>query len=749
MQMKGVGINEDDGLEREAAEISEEMRCKWSTTSQPRYLEKYTPISAEPIQLMKFQFDNKEYDTDHLKGEDRKRVLEELKQRFPAAAPPDIQEAIEILEQGISVEKIIRGDIPSGQTPITAAAAAVTPTETEEMEITDEDTIQIGGGVRFKVKTYNSMTDWIDGYCHKIDGKKYQVYVANRDNRALFGNYVWVDLDKEDKIEPYKEIGMRQPKRPRSDLPLPEAKGQEPTKEDRYSMISPFMLKYPVIFGPVLTPGGQVDLEDVRKAAGKQGLATIAGKATRGARKGREKQTAFVGKDTTAMLATRLYDPITNKGEWIIHGMTTPERDKKKKPLPLLTESKLEKKEKMDLDKNKSKYVFRQGGINPREEIVLPEGDTRKGMHAEAKAIRSKTWQQIIDETVKEFSPPTWPPKMRKIICLIINRSSCGSKIKSGHIGGCAAEIGEVFEEFWRKLKEHLGEEYIDSLKQEEIIRLEVSVGREYTHPGNIEGIFQHGGTVKVHRTYDFVEGKPQMTAGQIDFMERLYKLEQKVQSSKEQLKTKESPPEKRKKQESSEQAGEGLEGRESLGEVAAASSSGFNFAIIPSVSPRLEAAPPVVGSSEKTKDFLAILREHFISFDEIANRSVDDYPGVDQVLADFNIVHISGSGWLCYLRCILHAVGAGPDELVMVFNKLLDQRHDLSDVSGRGVETGSNLDKAIIEAIRTVVNRNVKPIIVVPKREGKYSIDETGIGNDQEVYLLHTGVHFSLLIKK
>ncbi len=230
MQMKGVGINEDDGLEREAAEISEEMRCKWSTTSQPRYLEKYTPISAEPIQLMKFQFNNKEYDTDHLKGEDRKRVLEELKQRFPAASPPDIQEAIEILEQGFSVEKIIRGDIPSGQTPITAAATAVTPTETEEMEITDENTIQIGGGVRFKVKIYNSMTDWIDGYCHKIDGKKYQVYVANRDNRALFGNYVWVDLDKEDKIEPYKEIGMRQPKRPRSDLPLPEAKGQEPTR---------------------------------------------------------------------------------------------------------------------------------------------------------------------------------------------------------------------------------------------------------------------------------------------------------------------------------------------------------------------------------------------------------------------------------------------------------------------------------------------------------------------------------------
>ena len=132
-------------------------------------------------------------------------------------------------------------------------------------------------------------------------------------------------------------------------------------------------------------------------------------------------------------------------------------------------------------------------------------------------------------------------------------------------------------------------------------------------------------------------------------------------------------------------------------------------------------------------------------------NASLQTMPGFKAVLEAYQIIYISGENWLCFVRSILMALGRAEQTLLQVHKQLRTiYGTGLIEVLGEGVETGSPLAEAILQAIFDVTGHDVGLTLVIPEKGGPPSTARGSVrGGSREIFLLHTGAHFSLLLPK
>lgn len=397
----------------------------------------------------------------------------------------------------------------------------------------EEYIVKPGDGVRFTQDNVN----WNDGYCVAIHENSCQVYIADKLISDLVGyRTINVPLDQVETDDQIRgRLGKKKTQASKTEWSASELATPEQIREAQplHSAISPFLLANPAFFGLVLRSGGFTGLEEFREVAESSGINVIASIGSRGKSKNKELDNAIVATDTSALLATRLDDLETGPGEWTIHGRA---EEEDAEDHPKLTESQLAKAKELDLADFRSTYIFQQGSTG-NEILNLPPKDKRTKLHAEAKAVRSLTWQHIVDETIREFSREeeeslveevsVKPETKRKIISIVINRSSCGSSKKgSGYGYGCAKELGDVITEFWDTLADHLGEERTARLRSEGLIQVEISVGGQYEFEGDLRYAANAGATTRLHPNYNYGLNSPEpLTKSRYNYIKTLAAL--------------------------------------------------------------------------------------------------------------------------------------------------------------------------------------------------------------------------------
>jgi hypothetical protein len=307
-----------------------------------------------------------------------------------------------------------------------------------------------------------------------------------------------------------------------------------------YSAITPLLLRNPLLFGHVLRTGGQISTRQIQEIAKARGIELSLNPTTKGRSRGKPPRQAIVAKDTSALLFTRLDDLKKGGGEWLLHGKSlrpddaseaqAPPRKRARTAAPecpVLTQTQLEALKKVNLSDFRRKYLFQQGSI-AGENLHLTAGPRRTELHAEAKVVNSPAWDHVVRQTIAEFrgqGNERRLPARRKIISIVISRSSCGSREKSGHTGGCAGEVARVISAFWRTLANALGGPYTERLKTSRRIEIQVSVGGKYKKSGKTETIVAAGASVHPHPTYDFLKDSPEpVTPGKYEYGKTLAK---------------------------------------------------------------------------------------------------------------------------------------------------------------------------------------------------------------------------------
>jgi hypothetical protein len=435
------------------------------------------------------------------------------------------------------------GGSPSGGGPTTAsssassasAVAVATASATSSAAPQADSVVREGDGVEFTVDN----RFWHNGYVTQIDGSTYHVFVDSKMVRELLPSTVLVPAGQVRTSPAIKsQLGSKRTKREKREYRADRLASAEQVREvqGQSAAVSPLLLRHPVLFGPVLRSGGHTGTEAVSEVGRLLGLSVSMPQGTRGKSKNRPLANAIVATDTNAMLLTRLDDATTGPGQWTLHGKAaaTDAADH-----PTLTETQLDAMRSVNLAEFRRRYVFSQGSV---------QGDSVSGigkrtqMHAEAKAVRSRTWRHIIDQTVVDFTPaasasssvasaslssasassaPAQAETRRKIIGIVINRSSCGGK--SGYRGGCAQELADVLAAFWTELGQRLGAERAARLRAQGLIRIEVSVAGQYENEGQIENTVRAGARLTLHPNFDFEHDMPEpLNLSRYQYMRRL-----------------------------------------------------------------------------------------------------------------------------------------------------------------------------------------------------------------------------------
>ena len=474
---------------------------------------------------------------------------------------PDAEER-EATDREAEAEEGVSAASPAKRRKVEEPSAKTAAKDDQGSEIVE------GEGVRFSVDGKN----WHDGYCTEIEGGAYTVFIADKIIKDHYG-YSSLHLRKNQLKSDSKiraRLGRKKTKSSKRDWSAAKLATREQQREvtGLHSSIAPLLLRHPVHFGQLLRTGGHVGSEEFQNVAKSLGIKVALKIATKGKSKNKQTPNAVVANDTSAILATKLDDLEKGPGEWLIHGKSpqseepavaekTPgkrsigaaskapakkargskqnaAKEESIEPVesetqcPVLTESELRKLKDFDLAAFKEKFVFQQGS-HSGEKLKLPEGDKRRSLHAEAKAVRSPSWDHILQQTIAQFRRPkgaTSLPSRRKIISIAINRSSCGTKKGSGHTGGCAGELSVVIAEFWAALSKALGPKYVADLRATGRIIVEVSVGGEYEKPGKTEDIAKSGATLRGHPTYDFAGNRPDpLTVRKHKYLQELGKV--------------------------------------------------------------------------------------------------------------------------------------------------------------------------------------------------------------------------------
>jgi|CXWL01.1.fsa_nt_gi hypothetical protein len=391
-----------------------------------------------------------------------------------------------------------------------------------------DSVVREGDGVQFTVDNVN----WHDGYVTLIEGSTYHVYVDGKLIRDHLGYSTVKVPARQVRTSPSikARMGAKRTKSSKREYRADRLASPEQVREvqGQYASVSPLLLRHPVLFGPVLRSGGHTGTEAVSAVGKDRGLSVSMPLGTKGKSRNRTLTNAIVATDTNAMLVTRLDDASTGPGQWVLHGKATA-RDAADHPT--LNETQLGATRSVDLAAFRRSYVFSQGATGG-EGLTDPRG--RKQMHAEAKALRSPTWRHIVEQTVAEFTPAssssasasTEPvaETRRKVIAIVINRSSCGSAKKgSGYTGGCAQELADVIAAFWATLGERLGVERAARLRAQGIIRIEVSGAGQYEYEGAIERTAAAGARLALHPNYDFDRDMPEpLSVARYQYLKRL-----------------------------------------------------------------------------------------------------------------------------------------------------------------------------------------------------------------------------------
>ena len=109
-----------------------------------------------------------------------------------------------------------------------------------------------------------------------------------------------------------------------------------------------------------------------------------------------------------------------------------------------------------------------------------------------------------------------------------------------------------------------------------------------------------------------------------------------------------------------------------------------------------------------------------FVQGEGSVNASLQTAPGFEAVLEAYQIIYISGENWLCFVRSILMALGRAEQTLLQVHKQLRTiYGTGLIEVLGKGVETGSPLAEAILQAIFDVTGNDVGLTLVIPEKGG------------------------------
>ncbi|MCG8459344.1 MAG: hypothetical protein MI919_23960 [Holophagales bacterium] len=404
---------------------------------------------------------------------------------------------------------------------------------------------------------------WRKGYIHRILGDgRYEI----KGDRNSFeqevigaGNAVRVRAES---LQPDTELAPRKKRATKkSGLKDAAAEVEQARAWSRYASITPLLLRHPLLFGWLLEHGGRVGTDAVKALAERTGVGRLEIPMVRkhvGAPP-EEKGDAFVYTDTTALLATRL-DELGDRGRGIGPWRVYP-RQVTAQQGPV-DENALGAEERTALTRFQDRFLFRQGRADAEALMNIPAVQGRNQMHAEAKAVRSQTWDRILRETIAELrgqlplgvqagavsAPPEAeparrespekgparesqakaeaPPIRRKIISIVINRSSCGKKGGkggSGYGGGCAQEVADAIRDFWTALGKALGADLVQRLRQEQRIVIEVSAAGRYSEEGMLSKIAEAGGRVTLHPTFDFEKGQPNpITAGRLGYLREL-----------------------------------------------------------------------------------------------------------------------------------------------------------------------------------------------------------------------------------
>lgn len=379
-----------------------------------------------------------------------------------------------------------------------------------------------GEAVQFYIENWGGIGGmWQNGYCLTINGEQcevtfYDKKIAETYNRPTSFTVPTRLVRTNQAIR--EQLGKTRGKT--SDASPDESTLATPKQQEKarglYSAVNPLLQSNPIFFGHLLKQGGFVDTQTIKNYAqtGKFGV-TIPQNTKK---KGRKKERSYIfrASNTSALLATHLEDTRTGAQGWTVHGKT---KDSKGKEHYRTDEQKLRNKAKFNLQHIEDRYFFFQGKIL-KENLLLPESDPRDELHAEAKAVRSRTWRNIVEETVLEFrefrtdqsgekgAPPEVP--LKKIISIVINRSSCGAKNKSGYTGGCSGEVADVVGEFWATLAsdDNLGAALTAHLRNSGLLQIEVSFGGKYKKEGALAQIRAAGASTRLHQQYNFSTGQ-------------------------------------------------------------------------------------------------------------------------------------------------------------------------------------------------------------------------------------------------
>jgi hypothetical protein len=395
-----------------------------------------------------------------------------------------------------------------------------------------DSVIREGDGVQFTTDGRN----WHDGYVTLLRGSIYDVFIDSKMVREMYP-YSTVHLSA-DQVRTSPAIkarmGAKRTKSSKREYRPDRLASPEQVREvqGQYASVSPLLLRHPVLFGPILRSGGHTGTAAVSAVGKDRGMSVSMPLGTKGKSRNRPLTNAIVATDTNAMLVTRLDDASKGPGQWLLHGKAARADSADH---PTLSERELGAMRSVDLADFRRRYVFSQGSTSG-EAITLPSSDRRTQLHAEAKALRSRTWQHILDDTVAEFTLPSASSESlsvsaeparetrRKVIAIVINRSSCGSAKKgSGFGGGCAQELATVIGAFWTTLGERLGVDRVARLRAQGNIRIEVSAAGQYEYEGAIERTAAAGARLALHPNYDFDRDMPEpMSVARYQYLRRL-----------------------------------------------------------------------------------------------------------------------------------------------------------------------------------------------------------------------------------
>jgi len=246
-------------------------------------------------------------------------------------------------------------------------------------------------------------------------------------------------------------------------------------------------------FGPLLTTGGHVHRNQVSALL-----------PSSSAPPSITKNTAFTGKDTNAAILTsgpgdirHVFGPTGNSTSLDDLPGTDP----------------------FEFHKN---YIFKQG--QPPEGVTLPDG--RRTGHAEANAVHSLGFPGAAKKNADDLSglaellgidledlededhligALSLPPVTTDIV---ENRTSCGSRGKSGYGGGCNQEMEDTVPRYQSELDTHLPPSFSFLATQTGLASFGVSAAGSYRHEGNPGIITGAGGRIGTHHAFDWKTGQ-------------------------------------------------------------------------------------------------------------------------------------------------------------------------------------------------------------------------------------------------